>query len=334
MDFGAAKAKNSVPRWVTLHEVHLGEQWQRWAGPPHEKQKQQQRTNRRTSLADPSETEGWKLMSQTITLAEAAERLGVHYMTAYRYVRTGRLPATKADGQWQVNPDDLDSLDSGAPTPGPRKESIPPRLLDRLVAGDEIGAFQLLEGAMGSGADPEEVYLDLLAPAMVDIGERWHNGEISIADEHLATSTALRVVARIGSRLAPRGRTKGTVILATVSDDYHYLPTALLRDLLRNRAFEVVDLGANTPPESIVDRINTIDNLVAIGLASTNPGNDDIVAVTLEVIAETTDTPVIVGGTAFASREQIEALGPCLPSMSAREALELVDAIHAGVLHR
>ena len=32
---------------------------------------------------------------ETLGLRECAERLGVHYMTAYRYVRTGMLPATK-----------------------------------------------------------------------------------------------------------------------------------------------------------------------------------------------------------------------------------------------
>ena len=36
------------------------------------------------------------MTEQTLTLAEAANHLGVHYMTAYRYVRTGQLPARKA----------------------------------------------------------------------------------------------------------------------------------------------------------------------------------------------------------------------------------------------
>ena len=40
-------------------------------------------------------------------LQEAADRLGVHYMTAYRYVRTGRLPATRIGSQWWVDPGDL-----------------------------------------------------------------------------------------------------------------------------------------------------------------------------------------------------------------------------------
>ena len=42
--------------------------------------------------------------------------------------------------------------------------------------------------------------------------------------------------------------------MAGVSDDHHALPTAMLRDLLRHRNFDVVDLGAHTPASSIIDR--------------------------------------------------------------------------------
>jgi excisionase family DNA binding protein len=41
--------------------------------------------------------------STDITLTEAAELLGVHYMTAYKYVRTGRLAATKVGGGWRIS---------------------------------------------------------------------------------------------------------------------------------------------------------------------------------------------------------------------------------------
>jgi len=44
---------------------------------------------------------------QPMTLQEAAERLGVHYMTAYRYVRTGKLPAEKVGVHWMVDRTDV-----------------------------------------------------------------------------------------------------------------------------------------------------------------------------------------------------------------------------------
>ena len=269
-------------------------------------------------------------MTATISLTEASERLGVHYMTAYRYVRTGRLPAEKQGGQWHVTVDDLEAFENGEPaTPAPRGELIPPLLVERLLAGDENGAFQLLESTMASGAGAEEVYLDFIAPALVDIGRRWHDGEATVADEHLASSTALRVISRLGPRIGTRGRSRGNILLAVVSDDHHGLPTALLRDILRSRGFTVEDLGANTPPESIVDRARATDNLVAIGLCSTQPGNDDIVRVTLSALNEELDVPIVLGGGSFRDADHAGSLGECLASTSSRHALELFDEVHA-----
>ncbi len=54
-----------------------------------------------------------------LTLHQAADRLGVHYMTAYRYVRTGKLPARRAGSQWVVDAADLARLEPPAP-PGRR----------------------------------------------------------------------------------------------------------------------------------------------------------------------------------------------------------------------
>ena len=42
-----------------------------------------------------------------LTLPQVADKLGLHYMTVYRYVRTGRLPAKRVRGTWQVDPADL-----------------------------------------------------------------------------------------------------------------------------------------------------------------------------------------------------------------------------------
>ena len=50
--------------------------------------------------------------SNELSLNEVAEKLGVHYMTVYRYVRTGLLPAAKSGGTWRVLADDLENFAS------------------------------------------------------------------------------------------------------------------------------------------------------------------------------------------------------------------------------
>ena len=82
--------------------------------------------------------------SDLIGLGTAAERLGVHYMTAYRYVRLGTLPATKVGAEWRVKVADLARVtQQEEPRPGPgglRWPKYRTQLGDRLVAGDEADA--------------------------------------------------------------------------------------------------------------------------------------------------------------------------------------------------
>ena len=55
--------------------------------------------------------------TDALNLKQVARLLDVHYMTAYRYVRQGRLPATWVDNGWQVHRDDLETFRTGpAPT--------------------------------------------------------------------------------------------------------------------------------------------------------------------------------------------------------------------------
>ncbi|HBQ04026.1 MAG TPA: DNA-binding protein, partial [Acidimicrobiaceae bacterium] len=49
-------------------------------------------------------------VKEMLSLNEVAERLGLHYMTVYKYVRSGKLPGTKNNGSWEVAEKDLSTL--------------------------------------------------------------------------------------------------------------------------------------------------------------------------------------------------------------------------------
>src|SRR5271165_1518107 len=73
-------------------------------------------------------------MGEPLTLPQAAQELGLHYMTVYRYVRTGRLPAKRARGTWQIDPRDLDMVRRGAPEPQRRGATLAKPSRARLEA--------------------------------------------------------------------------------------------------------------------------------------------------------------------------------------------------------
>ena len=195
-----------------------------------------------------------------LTLQEVAERLDVHYMTVYRYVRLGVLTAEKSGGTWRVAPEVVEAFiqarDAGpgasaaAAGRGGRRAPWAERLENRLVAGDARGVWGVIEAAQAAGADLDELYLDIVAPAMVSIGRRWESGELDVAVEHRASVIAGRLVGRLGHRFLRRGRNRGVVVLGAPAGERHGLPLALLADLLRGAGWDVSDLGADVPATS------------------------------------------------------------------------------------
>ncbi|HSL57886.1 MAG TPA: B12-binding domain-containing protein [Acidimicrobiales bacterium] len=271
-----------------------------------------------------------------ISLQEAADELGVHYMTAYRYVRTGRLEAEKAGAVWQVRRVVLEEFarrQGAEAVAGPRsrperRAELAHRLEDRLTAGDEAGAWAVIEAAMAAGADPEEIYLDVLVPALRTLGERWADDELSIAREHQASAVALRVIGRLGPRFARRGRKRGTVVLGAPPHDLYTLPAAILADLLRGRGFQVVELGANTPAESFVEAAAGAERLVAVGVSSTLHGNEAAVREVIEALrAADADVPIVLGGGAWPDAASAHAIGANAWAHSGRDAVEVFDGL-------
>lgn len=248
-----------------------------------------------------------------LALREVADLLGLHYMTVYRYVRSGRLPATKVADEWRVDPADLSAL-RPVPTKGrkaaPDRDDVSRRLESRLVVGDESGAWGVIDAAMASGAPPEAVLTELLAPALRRIGDRWAAGAIEIADEHRASAVANRLISRLGPHFVRPGRRRGTVVLGSVAGDRHSLPTAIMGDLLRGAGFDVLDLGADTPAESFVSTSSGVDRLVAVGMCVSDPDLlEDVRVQAAEVRAALPGVPLLVGGSAVDSADVATSVG-------------------------
>jgi excisionase family DNA binding protein len=239
-----------------------------------------------------------------LSLAEAAEELGLHYMTLYRYVRTGRVPATRQGREWRVLRRDVAALhgragrDLRATEPGGARTSARRRLTARLLAGDEPGAWRIVEDALVSGREPTDVHLDLLVPAMASIGRRWASGRVTVADEHRASAVVTRVVARLGPLFRPRGRRRGTVLVGAVTGDRHAIPTAIATDLLRAAGFEVVDLGADVPVESFAQTAAASDGLVAVVVSVATLVDDALLAQVVDAVRVSEHLVVLAGGPA------------------------------------
>jgi MerR family transcriptional regulator, light-induced transcriptional regulator len=272
-----------------------------------------------------------------ISLQEAADRLGVHYMTAYRYVRTGRLPARREGSQWWVDPRDLGAVARSAGRAGRPAGAVRPsraaevrRLEKRLVAGDEPGAWSIVEASLGAGAEPDDVLVDLLGAAMSSVGNRWEAGDYTVDDEHRATAVASRLVARLGPRFNRRGPKRRPVVLGTPPGELHGLPTAIAANLLRGRGFEVIDLGADVPADAFARAAEKATRPLAVAVAVTTGNHDRSLRAIARALKEAVPgLPFVLGGATVRDADHAARLGATWSGREARSLAAVMEELDA-----
>jgi excisionase family DNA binding protein len=280
---------------------------------------------------------------QPISLQEAADRLAVHYMTAYRYVRTGRLPAVRANGQWAIEPAAVRAFQARLSEPAARptkragsrsgsaraRDRVIEGLVRALAHGDEAALWRQVEDQLAYGTGPEALYLDLLAPAMGRIGDAWASGALDVGEEHRASTVMHRVVGRLGPRFATRGRRRGTLVLGAPPREQHALPVSFLADPLRGRHFDVVDLGADVPVDAFAASLRRADRLVGVGVCATT-GSERAIRATVKALRAAAEVPIVLGGAAVEDARAATRLGADHYSGSAREAIAIFESLAPG----
>lgn len=264
-----------------------------------------------------------------ITLEEAARRLGVHYMTAYRYVRMGTLRARKTGGQWRVSEDALAEFVADAHE-RPRGRGRPARdyvgqLLRALCVGDDPTAWLIVSDALASSYRMESLYVDVLTATMHEVGELWERGEITVAQEHLATASMGRIIGRLSPLARRRGPSRGAVVLCCPPNDTHALATSLAADPIRHHGFSVFDLGGNTPVES-VGHVCANHPVLAVGVvASLRLPREQLVDLLARLRGQIT-VPILIGGAGIDPADDPVGAGAAALITSTPQALEWLEA--------
>lgn len=233
------------------------------------------------------------------SLDEVAETLGVHYQTAYRWVRAGRLPAVKVDGRYQVDQADLEAFQESrsAPAAPPRPSSDRLGRQRRAMSaalfdGDETAALAIVTKLSSNGTSVTQLIEEVLAPPLVEIGDAWRRGDATIFVEHRATAIVERILGAIAPN--PRGRRRGVALVVGAADDRHSLPTHMATAALREDNWTVQHLGSDVPVEELLSFVdaNQID-LVAI--SAIGPGALGRADEARAAIGERHGIPVLVG---------------------------------------
>jgi len=164
-----------------------------------------------------------------------------------------------------------------------------------LGAADLQRAIRAVTGACGL-IPLTSVFDDVLAPAMHDIGLLWEREELTVADEHIATAAAHRLLGALAPSLqvaAPMSLQ--TVVLATPAPERHTTGLLMANDLLAGAGYRTVLLGSGLPDGAFRSALaRHRPNVVAISSTMSFP---DAIAAILTLVRETLPaTPILLGG--------------------------------------
>jgi methanogenic corrinoid protein MtbC1 len=197
---------------------------------------------------------------------------------------------------------------------------------EAILSGDEVAAEIVIREAMEARLSNADIDQEIIAPALWFVGELWQRGEITVADEHMATEISLRVLAlQREARRLERARGGHRVLLATPSGEQHVIALRMVGNLLDDAGYAAVMLGADVPAPALASFAKRHEAAV-ICLSATMPAGEDRMLICIrEAQRLRPEAQFVIGGSGISSR----VAGRPGVAVCARvtEAVEAVDAL-------
>ncbi|HTY12830.1 MAG TPA: homocysteine S-methyltransferase family protein [Candidatus Omnitrophota bacterium] len=178
-----------------------------------------------------------------------------------------------------------------------------------VISGDEATVRSFTQTALEKGFGPQKIIDEALVPGMETVGERFSK-KIYFLPQVLSSAAAMTAGFELCKARIPKenARYAGKVLIATVRGDIHDIGKNIVKMMLENQGFEVVDLGKDVPPEKIIEAAKREKpNAVALSALLTTTMLE--MKVVKEALAQAgLNVPLIVGG-AVVTSDYAERIG-------------------------
>ncbi len=257
-----------------------------------------------------------------LTSKQAARLLAVSEASVKRWADNGSLPTLKtAGGHRRFRPSDIavfrqqtmpetgrSATRGGAPIGLPRSasrglpalKSVSESLYEYLVAGEKDETASLLIRLHLEGISVATLADEVLCPAMRQVGDLWHQGTLSVAEEHVASRAALEALSSLRSTIRRVDHGVRALCCAT-EDDFHEMPVQIAALTLEASGWDVINLGTSTPFYSVAEAVGRFSpRLVCIAstlLEGLDRGTREFAD--LRKIAQRKGTVMALGGAGF-----------------------------------
>ncbi len=212
-----------------------------------------------------------------------------------------------------------------------KKEETTEDLQYAIVKGFKEKAASITEKLLET-QDGMEIVKEKIIPALDIVGKGFEEKKIYLPQLLMSAESAKYAFESIKKKMLSEEKnteTKGRIIIATVKGDIHDIGKNIVKLLLQNYGFDVIDLGKDVPPETIVETA-TKNNVRLVGLSALMTTTVPFMEETIKLLREKLpDCKVVVGG-AVLTKDYAEKIGADKYAKDAMESVRYAEEVFCG----
>lgn len=201
---------------------------------------------------------------------------------------------------------------------------------DAVAAGLKVESGAAAEKLLAGGTDPMEIINGKLIPALDSVGAKFEKGTIflpQLIQSAGAAQAAFDVIKKAISERGGSGVSAGRIVLCTVKGDIHDIGKNIVKTLLENYGFDVIDLGKDVDYQDVVDAAIKYD-VRLVGLSALMTTTLKSMENTIKLLRENNvDCKIVVGG-AVLTPDYAEKIGADYYARDAKETVDIARKVY------
>lgn len=199
-----------------------------------------------------------------------------------------------------------------------------------VASGLKAECAAAAEKLLAEGTDPMTLINEQLIPALDAVGDKFEKGIIflpQLIQSAGAAQAAFDVVKAFLAKNGGESESRGRVVLATVKGDIHDIGKNIVKTLLENYGFEVIDLGKDVDYQLVVDAAVKY-NVKLVGLSALMTTTLKSMENTIKLLRDNNvDCKIVVGG-AVLTPEYAEKIGADFYAKDAKETVDIARRVY------
>ena len=173
------------------------------------------------------------------------------------------------------------------------------RFATAILTGDALGATQIVDELLVGRHTLSGIYLRVIAPSLISLGDLWCRGQATTGEEKLATQIVLDEMERLRALfIAPMPRSPYRLMVACIEGEHHFVGARMIADLCAGRGWTVDFLGHNVPDSSLIEMVEKRRPQVLALSITMDSGLEHLRSVAKILTATVPNVRTVVGGAA------------------------------------